>query len=224
MSAPGHVVWKIVNVIQVADEAVGQVLLLLSYCCNLSASLKAFWVTASTCTFFLWSCLYHPAQQQYSSRGQAVTVFSFLPWPSWPCQTFGAQIGIFRLLTDCLTDQLPKIQMHLKYLKWSKEEQQIVTFRNIWNFCLINNWNDYFLSPLPSLRFLSGIPSFKTGTTRSRRRSLCTLSPTSPACDQQWLLSHISNDLGSHTVTTESMETHRSLHTSRVEIQCRCYT
>lgn len=39
-------------------------------------------VTASTCTFFLWLCLYQPAQQQYSSRGQGVNVFNFLPRPS----------------------------------------------------------------------------------------------------------------------------------------------
>lgn len=140
----------------------------------------------------------------------------FCPGPLNHVELFSAQIGIFRMLTDCLTDQLPQIKMYLKYLKWYKEEQQIVTFQKIWNFCLIDNWNDYFLSPLPSPHFLSGIPSFKTGTTRSRKRSVCTLSPTSPACDQQWLLSHISNDLGSHPVTTESMETHRSLHTSRV--------
>lgn len=71
---------------------------------------------------------------------------------------------------------------------------------------------------LPSLPFLSGILSFTTGTTRSRRRSLCTptQSPTSPACDQRRLLSHISNDPGSHTPsprhTAVWMEMRRSLH------------
>ena len=63
---------------------------------------------------------------------------------------------------------------------------------------------------------LSGILSFRTGTTRSRRRSFCTpsQSPTSPACDQRRLLSHISNDLGSHIVATGTMEPHSSLHKS----------
>lgn len=55
-----------------------------------------------------------------------------------------------------------------------------------------------------TLCFHSGIPSFTMGTTWSRRRSLCTTtqSPTSPACDQQRPLSHISIDPGSHTRTT----------------------
>lgn len=45
--------------------------------------------------------------------------------------------------------------------------------------------------------FLSGILSFTTGTTCSRRRSLCTSTqiPTSPACDQRRLHSHASRGL-----------------------------
>lgn len=51
-----------------------------------------------------------------------------------------------------------------------------------------------FQNDRPSHCFLSGILSFTTGTTCSRRRSLCTStqSPTSPACDQRRLHSHAS--------------------------------
>uniref|UniRef100_A0A4W6CD01 5-hydroxytryptamine receptor 4 n=1 Tax=Lates calcarifer TaxID=8187 RepID=A0A4W6CD01_LATCA len=59
---------------------------------------------------------------------------------------------------------------------------------------IMQGWNSIGIRP-------PGILSFTTGTTRSRRRSPCTSaqSPTSPACDQRRLLSHISIDLGSPT-------------------------
>lgn len=88
---------------------------------------------------------------------------------------------------------------------------------NLKHLFLLNNLNHLFLPTPPSV--LSGILSFTTGTTRSRRRSLCTTSPTSPACDQQRLLkSHLQRPRPSHCHHRVDGNTPQS-HTSGAEIQ-----